>query len=130
VNLPLFRGVVDWQRRRRRPEGGRWSLWTAKGSEMDKDSYVYIMASARYGTLYIGVTADLLKRVWQHREGVADGFTKQYRIKQLVWFETHGDITIAIQREKILKKWSRKAKIELIQKENPYWRDLYPELLG
>jgi putative endonuclease len=61
---------------------------------------------------------------------VADGFTKQYRIKQLVWFETHGDITIAIQREKILKKWSRKAKIELIQKENPYWRDLYPELLG
>jgi putative endonuclease len=97
---------------------------------MDKVSYVYMLASARYGTLYIGVTADLLRRVWQHREGVADGFTKKYHINQLVWFETHSDITVAIQREKILKKYSRHDKIELIQQTNSYWRDLYPELVG
>lgn len=65
---------------------------------MDKQSYVYMRASARYGTLYIGVTADLMKRVWQHRGGVTDGFTKKYRVRQLVWFEIHRDITVAIQR--------------------------------
>jgi putative endonuclease len=96
---------------------------------MDAQSYVYLLASARYGTLYIGVTSDLVKRVWQHREGFADSFTKKYRIKRLVWFEVHGDITVAIAREKILKKWSRSAKIELIQRENPYWSDLYEDLV-
>ncbi len=97
---------------------------------MDKVRYVYILASARYGTLYIGVTSDLVKRVWQHKEGVADGFTKKYRINQLVWFEVQGDIMAAIHREKILKKWSRHDKIELIQQKNKLWRDLYEGLLG
>jgi putative endonuclease len=99
----------------------------SSGAGMDAPSYVYLLASARYGTLYIGVTSDLVKRVWQHREGVADGFTKKYRIKRLVWFEVHGDIMAAITREKVLKKWSRASKIELIQRENPYWRDLYED---
>ncbi|MES3020813.1 MAG: GIY-YIG nuclease family protein [Pseudomonadota bacterium] len=97
---------------------------------MDKQSYVYIMASARNGTLYIGVTSDLIKRVWQHREGKADGFTKMYGIKMLVWFEIHTDITAAITREKQLKKWHRNWKIDLIQKENLRWRDLYDDILG
>jgi putative endonuclease len=92
---------------------------------MDQPSYVYMLASARYGTLYLGVTSNLVKRVWEHREGLADGFTKKYGVKQLVWFEVHGDIMTAITREKILKKWSRSSKIDLIQKGNPYWRDLY-----
>ncbi|MEN3297495.1 MAG: putative endonuclease [Burkholderiales bacterium] len=96
---------------------------------MEKTSYVYMLASARYGTLYLGVTSDLIKRIWQHREGLADGFTKKYGIKQLVWFEIHAEIVSAITREKQLKKWNRAWKIELIQKENPYWRDLYEDLL-
>jgi putative endonuclease len=94
---------------------------------MDKPSYVYILASARYGTLYIGVTSDLVKRVWEHREGLADGFTKEYGIKQLVWFEIHAEMVAAITREKQLKKWNRDWKIEMIQQENPYWRDLYED---
>jgi putative endonuclease len=96
---------------------------------MEKTSYVYMLASARYGTLYLGVTSDLIKRISQHREGLADGFTKKYGIKQLVWFEIHAEIVSAITREKQLKKWNRAWKIELIQKENPYWRDLYEDLL-
>jgi putative endonuclease len=98
-----------------------------RGAGTESSSYVYLLANERYGTLYIGVTSDLVKRVWQHRESVADGFTKKYRIKRLVWFEVHGDIMAAITREKVLKKWSRASKIELIQRENPYWRDLYED---
>ncbi len=94
---------------------------------MEKNSYVYILASARYGTLYIGVTSDLVKRVWEHKEGTADGFTKKHGVKQLVWFEVHEEMLSAIAREKQLKKWNRSWKIELIQKENPYWRDLYED---
>lgn len=97
---------------------------------MDQPSHVYLLASARNGTLYVGVTSDLIKRVWQHRQGLADGFTKKYRVRQLVWFETHGDIMEAIRREKILKKWSRSAKIDLIQEGNPYWRDLYDDIIA
>jgi putative endonuclease len=97
---------------------------------MDQPSYVYLLASARNGTLYLGVTSDLIKRAWQYRQGLADGFTKKYRVKQLVWFETHGDIMEAIRREKILKKWSRSSKIDLIQKGNPYWRDLYDDIIA
>jgi len=97
---------------------------------MDKTFYVYMLASARYGTLYLGVTSNLIKRVWEHKEGIVDGFTKQYEIKQLVWFETHLDVISAITREKQLKKWNRSWKIRLIQGENPYWRDLYEELTG
>ena len=96
---------------------------------MEKQSYVYLLASGRYGTLYLGVTSDLIKRVWQHREGLAEGFTKQYGVKTLVWFETHYDVLEAITREKQIKKWNRKWKIELIQKANPLWRDLYPEIV-
>ena len=95
---------------------------------MEKQSYVYILASGRYGTLYVGVTSDLIRRVWQHRESFADGVTKQYRVNKLVWFETHADILEAITREKQIKKWERIWKIELIQQENPTWRDLYGDI--
>jgi len=95
---------------------------------MDKSSYVYILASGLNGTLYIGVTSDLIKRVWQHREGLADGFTKRYGIKSLVWYEVHSEIVEAIRREKQIKKWDRAWKIELIQKVNPGWRDLYADM--
>ena len=94
---------------------------------MERSSYVYMLAEDCYGTLYIGVTSNLVKRVWQHREGLADGFTKRYRVKRLVWFETHVDIMTAITREKQLKKWNRAWKIALIQAANPEWRDLYED---
>ena len=87
-----------------------------------------MLANARNGTLYIGVTSDLVKRIWEHREGLADGFTKKYSVKQLVWFEPHVDAVSAITREKQLKKWNRAWKIDLIIKENPNWRDLYDEI--
>jgi putative endonuclease len=96
---------------------------------MDKTFYVYMLASACYGTLYIGVTSDLVKRVWEHREGMAEGFTKRHGVKQLVWFEVHADAISAITREKQLKKWNRSWKIELIQRENPRWRDLYEDIV-
>jgi putative endonuclease len=101
---------------------------TACEAQMDKSSYVYILASGLNGTLYIGVTSDLIKRVWQHREGLADGFTKRYGIKSLVWYEVHSEIVEAIRREKQIKKWDRAWKIELIQKVNPGWRDLYADM--
>jgi putative endonuclease len=97
---------------------------------MDKVGYVYMLASARYGTLNLGVTSDLVRRVWQHREAVVDGFTKKYRVKRLVWFEVHDGILAAITREKQLKQWNRTWKIELVQKENPHWRDLFDEIVG
>ncbi|NML61191.1 GIY-YIG nuclease family protein [Massilia sp. RP-1-19] len=97
---------------------------------MEKQSYVYMLSSMRYGTLYIGVTSDLIRRVWQHREGLAGGFTKKYAVKTLVWFETHDDIVEAITREKQIKKWNRAWKIALIQQHNPMWTDLYPEIAG
>jgi len=95
---------------------------------MEKASYVYILASGLNGTLYIGVTSNLIKRVWEHREGVVDGFSKQYDVKDLVWYEVHSDITEAIRREKQIKKWERRWKVELIQKSNPRWRDLYADI--
>jgi putative endonuclease len=94
---------------------------------MDKTSYVYMLASARYGTLYLGVTSDLIRRVSEHRENVVEGFTKRYDVKRLVWFEIHTDIVSAITREKQLKKWNRAWKINLIQQENPTWRDLFDD---
>jgi putative endonuclease len=97
---------------------------------MEKNFFVYMLASARSGTLYIGVTSNLVKRIWEHREGLADGFTKKYGVKQLVWFESHGDAVSAITREKQLKKWNRAWKINLIQQKNPYWRDLYDDILA
>jgi putative endonuclease len=92
---------------------------------MEKPGYVYILADGPYGTLYVGVTSNLVQRVWQHREALADGHTKKHGIKQLVWFETHSEIYQAIVREKQIKKWNRAWKINLIQKLNPSWRDLY-----
>jgi putative endonuclease len=95
---------------------------------MDKTFYFYMLASARNGTLYLGVTSDLVKRVWEHREGVFECFTKKYGIKYLVWYEVHIDAIAAITREKQLKKWKRDWKINLIQQGNPDWRDLYEDI--
>jgi len=97
---------------------------------MEKTFYVYILASARNGTLYIGVTSNLPKRVWEHKEGIVEGFTKKYGINQLVWFELHQDAMAAVTREKQLKKWERAWKINLIQKQNPLWRDLSEEFVA
>ena len=90
--------------------------------------YVYLLASKPYGTLYIGVTNDLVRRVFEHREGLAKGFTKTYSVKLLVWFEQHENIAAAIQREKSLKRWPRPWKINLIERDNPRWVDYYPSL--
>ena len=95
---------------------------------MAKQPVVYILASKRNGTLYIGVTSDLVKRVWQHKNDVAEGFTKKYGVHTLVNYEMHADMTEAIRREKQLKKWNRAWKIELIEKEHPEWLDLWPTL--
>ncbi|MFC1595754.1 GIY-YIG nuclease family protein [Candidatus Margulisiibacteriota bacterium] len=94
-----------------------------------KKYYVYIMASKRNGTLYIGVTSDLIKRIYEHKSGIADGFTKKYNVYNLVYFEEHNDIRDAINREKQMKKWNRNWKIELIEELNPEWRDLYVEVV-
>ncbi len=88
----------------------------------------YIMASRRNGTLYTGVTSNLPQRVWQHREGVIDGFTRRYGCKMLVWFEPHATMEHAIAREKQLKAGSRARKLALIESANPAWRDLYPDI--
>jgi putative endonuclease len=92
------------------------------------DAWIYIMTNRRDGTIYIGVTARLAQRVWQHREGVIDGFTKRYNLKRLVYFEHHDDIRSAIQREKNLKHWPRAWKVDLIAAVNPDWEDLYGQL--
>ena len=97
---------------------------------MTKQPAVYILANKRNGTLYIGVTSDLAGRVWQHKNDLIEGFTKKYGVHTLVYFEMHADMAEAIRREKQLKKWNRAWKIELIEKENPEWRDLWPELVG
>jgi len=89
---------------------------------------VYMLASKRNGTLYIGVTSDVVKRVWQHREKFVEGFTERYSISRLVWYETHDDAETAIAREKQVKKWKRAWKIELIERMNPYWNDLFSEI--
>ena len=93
---------------------------------MNKQPCVYILASGTRGTLYIGVTSDLVKRVWEHQNGFVDGFTKQYKVHALVWFEMHSTMESAISREKALKNWKRAWKLELIETANPDWRDLYP----
>jgi putative endonuclease len=97
---------------------------------MLKQAYIYILASKRNGTLYIGVTSDLIKRIYEHKHDLVDGFTKRYRVHDLVYFEAHEDIQQAITREKQMKKWKRNWKLRLIEKTNPTWRDLYDEILG
>jgi len=89
---------------------------------------VYILASQTRGTLYVGVTSGLLNRIVQHREGQHDGFTKKYGVTRLVWFEYRETMTGAIQREKSIKRWPRQWKVNLIERDNPNWDDLYPEL--
>ena len=93
-----------------------------------KVSAVYMMASGIQGTLYIGVTSDLVLRVWQHREGVVDGFTERFGVKRLVWYELHGSMQAAIAREKSLKKWNRAWKVRLIEEGNLAWQDLWDEI--
>lgn len=94
-----------------------------------KQPCVYILASRRNGTLYVGVTSDLLKRVHEHKTGTVSGFTRQYGVHHLVWFEAHQTMESAIAREKTIKEWKRKWKLDLIEAGNPYWRDLGDELL-
>jgi len=95
-----------------------------------KDCYVYILASRKNGTLYIGVTDDLIRRIYEHKNGLAEGFSKKYDVKTLVYFESGNDIKSAIEREKQLKKWDRSWKIRLIEKSNPEWNDLYDNLVN
>ena len=94
----------------------------------EKIYYIYIAASKRNGTLYIGVTSNLKKRIYEHKESLSDGFTKKYKVDKLVYFETTNDVNSAIQREKQMKKWKREWKIKLIEKENSCWIDLYYNL--
>jgi len=95
-----------------------------------KQPAVYIMASGRNGTLYTGATSDLVARVWQHREHVVEGFTRQHGVTQLVWFEQCGTMDAAITREKQIKAWKRNWKVQLIEKSNTYWRDLWLDIAG
>ncbi|MHB9019536.1 MAG: GIY-YIG nuclease family protein [Minisyncoccota bacterium] len=90
--------------------------------------YVYIMASKRNGTLYVGITNDLIKIVGQHKGDIIEGFTKKYQVHILVYFEETSDVKVAISREKQLKKWNRAWKLKIIENKNPNWRDLYEEL--
>ncbi|MFH0934620.1 MAG: GIY-YIG nuclease family protein [Pseudomonadota bacterium] len=95
---------------------------------MSKLPCVYLLASKRNGTLYIGVTSDLVKRIWEHKNHVVDGFTKQHGVDQLVWYEVHETMESAIQREKALKEWQRAWKLKLIEENNPDWKDLYSSI--
>ena len=92
-------------------------------------AFVYIMASQRNGTLYIGVTGDLVRRVHEHRTGAAPGFTERYGVKSLVWYEVHDEMAVAIQREASLKRWRRDWKLALIEKINPDWQDLWDDII-
>jgi len=96
---------------------------------MKKQPAVYILSSKKNGTLYIGVTSDLVKRIWQHKNNEEEGFTKRYGVHELVWYEPHESMESAIEREKALKKWNRGWKLKLIESTNPDWKDLYEEIL-
>jgi putative endonuclease len=95
---------------------------------IERSYWVYILASRLGGTLYIGVTNNLVRRIYEHRMGLVDGFTKQYAVHRLVYFEQYSDIEAAILREKRLKKWNRAWKTRLIEEQNPNWDDLYPQI--
>ena len=94
-----------------------------------KEYFVYLVASKKRGTLYTGITSNLIKRIYEHKKGVAEGFTKKYQVHQLVYFEKHIDILEAISREKVIKKWRREWKFNLIERDNPHWVDLYSEII-
>ena len=91
---------------------------------MDKQYFVYLLASKPYGTLYTGITSNLVQRVYQHKEGLVDGFTKKYNVHRVVFYEVHSDVNEAILREKCIKKWNRQWKINLIEQHNPQWLNL------
>ena len=95
---------------------------------MSKQPCVYLLASGRNGTLYVGVTSNLIKRVWEHKNHVVDGFTRKYQVDRLVWYEVHETMESAIQREKAIKEWQRAWKLRLIEKLNPDWADMYETL--
>jgi putative endonuclease len=96
---------------------------------MPPQSYVYIVTSKKNGTLYTGVTTNLLRRIWEHKNNITKGFTQKYNIHTLVYYEIHETITEAIQREKQIKHWKREYRINTIEKENPEWKDLYNDLV-
>ncbi|MDP1559405.1 MAG: GIY-YIG nuclease family protein [Nitrosomonas sp.] len=96
---------------------------------MEKQPAVYILASGYNGTLYIGVTSNLIQRIWQHKNDLVEGFTEKYGVHSLVYYELHEQMLTAIEREKQLKKWNRQWKIKLIEKTNPKWKDLWEELV-
>ena len=108
---------------RRRPES------SFKDSAVIKQPAVYILANRRNGTIYIGVTSNLPRRVWEHKNDLIEGFTRRYGVHSLVWYETHETMESAISREKRLKEWKRKWKLELIEKLNPVWEDLYASIV-
>jgi putative endonuclease len=124
-------------------QGGRQSLATDATSSLPsfrrtpesrrptvpRQPAVYILASQRNGTLYIGVTSELTQRVWQHKNDVIDGFTRRYSVHQLVWYELHETMESAIKREKALKNWKRVWKLQLIENSNPGWQDLYDTIV-
>ena len=95
---------------------------------MFKQPCVYMLASDKNGTLYVGVTSNLIKCVWEHKNDLAHGFTKRYRVHDLVWYELHDSMESAISREKAIKEWKRQWKLDLIEHGNPEWKDLYPDL--
>jgi len=96
---------------------------------MDRQPCVYILASGKRGTLYTGVTSNLVKRIWQHKHHIVEGFTDRYNVHLLVWFELHDTMESAILREKAIKNWKRDWKIRLVEEENRHWADLYPALM-
>ena len=98
-------------------------------SAMNKQPAVYILASKRNGTLCIGVTSNLIKRIWEHKNNLVEGFTERYGVHNLVWCEAHASMESAIQREKQLKEWNRRWKMRLIESANPNWEDLYHTLV-
>jgi len=95
-----------------------------------KQPAVYILASRANGTLYTGVTSNLVKRIYEHRNNLSDGFTKRYGVHRLVYYEIHADMVAAISREKQIKKWNRQWKVDLVEAGNPEWRDLWAEITG
>jgi len=97
---------------------------------MEAQSWLYILASQRNGTLYTGVAANLLRRIWEHLDGIIPGFTRRYGVKRFVWYEVHGEVRDAIAREKAIKRWRRAWKLALIEAENPQWLDLYETMNG
>lgn len=121
-------GVFEYRYNSRHAGGSQHPVVIIKPA-MDRQPCVYMLSNRRYGTLYVGVTSDLPKRIWQHKNKLAEGFSHKYGLDRLVWYEQHETMITAIQREKSIKFWKRKWKLEAINKMNPAWKDLYEEIL-